>query len=158
MFIPLIAFVSFAAVLVALATQHLFDMQPCAWCTFQRLIYLVIGALAVIAWLRSRVGLRRARLSLLALTMALLSAYGVAVALYQHLVASRTESCSLTLADKVIKAAHLDEFAPWLFKATAYCSEANVPLLGLPYALWSALLFALLTYLALRGSWQSARR
>jgi protein dithiol:quinone oxidoreductase len=157
-FLPLVAVLSFAAVALALVSQHVYQMQPCAWCTLQRLIYLLVGVLAAVAWLRLRGGGRATRLNVLALIAAALSLYGVAVALYQHLVAARSQSCALTLADKVIKGAHLDEVAPWLFKATAYCSEANVPLLGVPYAIWSALLFALLTFLALRAAWRPARR
>ena len=157
-FLPLLAVLSFAAVGLALVSQHVFQMQPCAWCTLQRLIYLLIGALALIAWLRLRGRSRATRLNVLALIAAALSLYGVAVALYQHFVAARSQSCALSLADKLIKGANLDELAPWLFKATAYCSEANVPLFGLPYAIWSALLFVLLTFLALRAAWRPARR
>ncbi len=39
----LIAMLSFGAIGIALVSQHGFDMQPCAWCMLQRLIYLVVG-------------------------------------------------------------------------------------------------------------------
>ncbi|WP_353171997.1 disulfide bond formation protein B, partial [Paracandidimonas soli] len=42
-----IALLCICAVLVALISQHVFDMRPCAWCVFQRLIYLLI---AVLCW------------------------------------------------------------------------------------------------------------
>ena len=38
----------FGAVGIALISQHAFDMPPCAWCVMQRLIYLVIGVVALV--------------------------------------------------------------------------------------------------------------
>src|SRR5690606_6905132 len=40
---------SWGGVVIALVLQHGFDMQPCAWCTVQRGIYLIVGALALLA-------------------------------------------------------------------------------------------------------------
>jgi disulfide bond formation protein DsbB len=31
-----------------------------------------------------------------------------------------------------------------MFEATARCDEANLPMLGVPYAIWSAVLFLLI--------------
>ena len=39
---------SFGAVGAALVSQHVFDMQPCPWCVLQRLIFVAIGAFAVL--------------------------------------------------------------------------------------------------------------
>jgi len=44
-----IAIASLAAVGAALVAQHRFDMQPCPWCTLQRLIFLIVMMAAVIA-------------------------------------------------------------------------------------------------------------
>ena len=130
------AVLALAGVGVALVSQHLFDMQPCAWCTFQRLLFLVFAVFALI-------GVRAAA------ALALLTALaGIGAALWQHFVASASQSCAMTLADRIIKGGRFDEFAPWLFKATAFCDEANIPLAGIPYALWSAALFALLAGLS----------
>ena len=41
-------------------------------------------------------------------------------------------------------ALHLHELAPWMFVAYASCDRANVPLLGIPFAIWSATLYVLL--------------
>lgn len=162
-FMPLAALLSFAAVGVALISQHRFEMHPCAWCTLQRLIYLCVGGLALAASLNSlkssahRSGRGAPRFSMLAALCALLSALGVTAALYQHLVAAKSESCAMTLADKIIKTPQLDLLAPWMFKATAFCHEANVDLFHLPYAIWSVLLFGLLLFLSLRATWRAAR-
>jgi protein dithiol:quinone oxidoreductase len=142
----------FAVVGLALVLQHGFSMKPCAWCTFQRLLYLVLGVLLLIA---SRVVMaRNPNLKTgvaLALVAELIAAGGLWAALHQHFVASASASCDLTLADRVIMAVDLDKLLPWLFKASAACDQANMPLLGLPFALWSALAFGLLMLIALLG-------
>ncbi len=132
------------SVVIALVSQHWLDMQPCAWCTFQRLIYLGFAAVALAAWSLRRTTAGR----LLALLAAMVAAGGLAAALWQQFVASQSQSCAMTLADKAIKGPGLDQLMPWLFKATAFCDEANIPLLGVPYAIWSAALFALLLVIA----------
>ena len=40
-----IASISLLAVLIALVSQHVYDMQPCAWCVAQRMLYLLIAAI-----------------------------------------------------------------------------------------------------------------
>lgn len=155
---PVVAILAIGSVGVALVSQHVFDMQPCAWCTFQRLIYLLIGGVALVATWRQVSGRgQRRRVSVLALTSVILALIGLASALYQHFVAARSDSCAVTLADKIIRGLGLDSLAPWLFKATAFCHEANIDLWRVPYALWSALLFALLLFLGLRASWRPSR-
>lgn len=141
-----------AGVGIALVSQHLFDMQPCAWCTFQRLLFLVFAVFAlagcVAAGDRAEGGGGGSAGRGLAALALLTALAGIGAALWQHFVASASQSCALTLADRIIKGGRLDELAPWLFKATAFCDEANVPLAGIPYALWSAALFALLAGLS----------
>lgn len=135
-----VAILSFGAVAIAVILQFGFGMQPCAWCVFQRLIYLVVGVLALVAW-----GLNRGPVAKgVSWLVSLICIAGVVTALYQQFVAAKSQSCSLTLADRVIKGPGLDQLAPWLFQATAFCDEANVPLLKVPFAIWSAVLFAVL--------------
>ena len=40
---------SWGSVGVALFTQHVLGMQPCPWCIAQRVLYLLCGALAILA-------------------------------------------------------------------------------------------------------------
>ncbi len=132
-----IAALCFAAVGAALVSQHGFDMQPCPWCVLQRLIFIVIGCVALVglAW-RSVLGQRMLPLVLLTLCGA-----GMAAALWQHFVAAASNSCNLTLADRIVSGLGLDALLPDVFQATATCADAAVNLLGVPYAFWSLALF-----------------
>lgn len=134
--LALVALACFSSVGLALLSQYRFDMQPCPWCTLQRLIFLVIGALALLALLLRR-GARRAVAGL----AVLLAACGVAAALWQQFVAAASDSCALTFADRLMQALGLFELAPSVFAPMASCAEAAVDLLGVPYAFWSLALF-----------------
>jgi disulfide bond formation protein DsbB len=127
------AIVGVGAVGSALVTQHVFGMQPCAWCVLQRLIFLGIAAAAVLGLLwRSPLGRRvGAGLALL------LAASGVAAALWQHFVAASSASCDLSLAERIVGATGLDGRFPDVFMAMASCADAAAKLLGLPYEFWS---------------------
>ncbi|MGE3862159.1 MAG: disulfide bond formation protein B [Burkholderiaceae bacterium] len=142
-----IALLSFGAVGLAVLLQFVFDMQPCAWCVFQRLLFLLVGALALLGWTVSRAAAARRVLAGLALLAAL---GGLWAALHQQFVAAQSQSCAFTFADRVMMKSGLDESLPWLFQATASCADANAPLLGLPFAYWSAALFVLLALMAAR--------
>jgi disulfide bond formation protein DsbB len=140
-----IAAAALGAVALALVTQHAFDMQPCPWCVLQRLVFVAIGAVALIglAW-RSALGQR-----LLPLLLLLLCAAGITAALWQHFVAAASSSCNLTLADRIVSGLQLDALLPSVFQATASCADAAVDLLGLPYEFWSLGLFVLIEIAAL---------
>jgi protein dithiol:quinone oxidoreductase len=144
-----IALACFAALAGALIAQHGFNVKPCPWCVMQRGIFLLIGATAALGWLlKSSSALRRIAFAL----VALLALAGLASAYYQHDVASKLASCDMTLADRVITALGLEELWPPVFMVTASCAEAAAyRLLGLPYEIWSALLFAALLVAGLLG-------
>ncbi|KNZ30711.1 MAG: hypothetical protein AD742_21135 [Methylibium sp. NZG] len=133
-----------AAVGAALVAQHAFDMQPCPWCILQRVIFLVIAVLALVAVAWSSRGAR----AVLGVASLLLALSGVAAAWWQHAVAAKSASCNLTLADKVITALQLDSLLPPLFGVTANCADAAIKVLGVPFEFWSLALFALLAVVA----------
>ncbi|OYT99491.1 MAG: disulfide bond formation protein B [Burkholderiales bacterium PBB1] len=135
-----------AAVGIALVSQHVFDMQPCPWCILQRLIYLAIAALCLIG---AAVSAGLVRQGIGALTL-LLAISGGASALYQELVASKSASCNLTFADKIISALGLDGAFPPLLQVTANCSDAAVSVLGVSYAYWSLALFVAMASASMR--------
>lgn len=137
----LIALASLGAVAIALVSQHIFDMRPCAWCVFQRLIFLAIALVAGLASLGHPHGiLQRAG----GLATLLLGLGGVISAWYQYSVAAQMFSCDRTFADRFMVESGLDAGLPWLFGIYATCMDARVNLFGVEYALWGLGLFALL--------------
>lgn len=146
-----IAALALAAVALALVSQHAFDMQPCPWCVLQRLIFLAIAAVALLGvWWRTRAGRMSA-----AIGVDLLAACGIAAALWQHFVAAASESCNLTLADKIVSGSGLDRLAPDVFVARASCADAATNLIGVPYEFWSLALFVLLGSAAILAGFRS---
>lgn len=138
-----IAALCFGAVGVALVSQYGFDMRPCPWCTLQRLIYILIGVLAVAGAVFPSVTVRR----ILAGGATMLAVLGAASALWQHFVAAPSgDTCSQSLAEKLLIDLGLMELLPEVFEPTATCAEAAVDLFGVPYALWSLGLFVLLAF------------
>jgi disulfide bond formation protein DsbB len=132
-----VAALGVGAVAAALFTQYRLDMQPCAWCVLQRLVFLGISDAALLGLLwRTPLGRRVSALAVLALATA-----GAAAALWQHFVAASSVSCDLTLADRIVAATGLDGWLPEVFMATASCADAAVDLIGLPYEFWSLGLF-----------------
>jgi protein dithiol:quinone oxidoreductase len=135
-----IALASLAAVALAVFTQLRFDMRPCPWCVLQRAIFVAIALAALLGLALRRLG---------AALVLLLAAAGMAAALWQHFVAAKSDSCRLTLADRIMSGLQLDRLWPQVFQAQATCADASVPLLGVPYEFWSLALFAALAAAAL---------
>ncbi len=140
--LAIIGVISLGAVGLAAIAQYAFDMQPCPWCVLQRLIYIVVGVLALLGALLSSMPRR------LAVGLALLGALsGIATALYQQLHAVNEASCDLSMAERLINWLQLDRLVPQLFIAYASCADAAVSVLGIPFAVWSCLLFVILALL-----------
>ena len=138
----IIGLVSLGAVGVALLAQYAFGMEPCPWCVLQRLIYIVVGVLALLG--AALPGIARRLVVGLAFLVAL---SGVATALYQQLHAVNEQSCDLSMAERFIAWLQLDQLLPQLFVAYASCADAAVSVLGIPFAVWSCILFAILALL-----------
>lgn len=140
-----IALASLASVVAALVSQHVYGMEPCPWCVLQRLIFVVIAIVAAVGifW-RSPAGRWTIGLG----TMALADA-GIAAALWQHFVAAKSESCNLTLADRIVSGLKLDTLLPDVFSPRANCADAAVDLLGVPYEFWSLALYLMISLAAI---------
>ena len=153
--LTIIGLLAFGAVGLAALAQYAFDMQPCPWCVLQRLIYIVVGVLALLGAVLSSTPRR------IAIGLALLVALsGIASALWQQLRAVNENSCDLSLAERIITALHLDSLVPQLFIAYASCADAAVSVLHIPFAVWSCAMYAILSLLllwTLRATLQSSR-
>lgn len=140
-----LAALSVAALIAALVSQHRFDMQPCPWCVLQRLLFVAIALACALGLLwRGPPG----RVVGAALAMLFADA-GAAAALWQHFVASKSASCDLTLADRIVSGLALDRLLPDVFAVRGNCADAAVDLLGVPYEFWSLALFAVIGAAAL---------
>ncbi|MDP3224520.1 MAG: disulfide bond formation protein B [Rubrivivax sp.] len=131
------AVVSLGAVGAALVSQHVYDMQPCPWCVLQRVVFVAIAIVALLG-LVLRAAFPR---QVAAIAILLLSAGGVAAALWQHFVAASSTSCKLTLADRIVGGLGLDSRWPEVFAAYASCADAAVKLAGVSYEFYSLVLF-----------------
>lgn len=141
----LIALLCMAAVGAALISQHAFDMPPCAWCVFQRLLFLGI---AVIAWLGALGGRFCTVTPRVAGALAAIGAAGGVVAgWYQHTVAAQMFSCDRTFADHFMGYSGLEAGIPWLFGIYATCMDAQVKLFGVEYVFWAIALFVIVAIL-----------
>lgn len=143
-----------AALAAALVSQHVFEMQPCPWCVLQRLVFVLIGLVALAGALATRPAFWRASAAL----SGLFALAGIATALWHHFVATSSVSCDLTLADRIMSATGLDMALPQVFAAFASCADAKARLLGVPYEFWSLGLYALLAAVAALVWRQAARR
>lgn len=144
-----IAILSLGALAIALVSQHIFDLRPCAWCVLQRLVLVVVFLLSVIGYLAAR-GQQSAIITLSRLALLISAWAGVLAAGYQHFVAAKLFSCDMSLADKLMTGSGLEAALPWLFGIYATCSDASINVLGIPYAIWAMLLFLLITLIAVR--------
>lgn len=134
-----VAVLSFLALAAALVSQHLFDMQPCAWCVLQRIALVVVGGLGAGAAFAGRRSTRATRV--IAGGGGIAASAGAVAAWYQYTVAANLESCDRTLADVLVAGSGLDYLLPWLFGVYASCADARVHLLGIEYAVWGLLIF-----------------
>jgi len=136
-----------AAVCLALVTQHIFGMQPCAWCVLQRLIFVVISLAALLGLAGQLLRLALIRIAGVAL-MGLLALGGISAALWQHFVASSSTSCNLSLADRIVSGIGADALWPEVFAAYASCADAAARLLDVPYEFYSLTIFVMLAALS----------
>jgi len=141
----LISLLCLLAVSIALISQHYFNMQPCAWCVTQRLIYIFIALVSAVlaTW-----SFRRTLASVGSAIIVGFSFTGIAAAWYQENFAAKNFSCAQSFADQLIVKSGLDEALPWLFGIFASCADARITLFGVEYATWSLLLFSLIGSLA----------
>lgn len=129
----------FGLVAFGLALQEAYRLAPCPLCIFQRLLYLLIGGLAVAGFLLPAAGL------LWTGVIVALALFGAGVAIYQtwmQLFPNLAPECSFTdpnLIERLVD--WLGMQMPSLFLATGFCTSIDWTFLGLSMANWSVLIF-----------------
>jgi len=130
----------FGLVAVGMELQHLLRLAPCPLCIFQRLLYLVIGLVALAGVLLPGVRL------LWSVLIAALASGGVAVAGYQTWMQAfphLANECSYSDPNAIERLVDwLGMQWPSLFLATGFCTSREWEFLGLSMANWSLLVFA----------------
>jgi disulfide bond formation protein DsbB len=117
------------------------DLHPCHLCIFQRLLFMKLAVLGLLAFLLPGGWGRLAGL----LTLPL-SALGIGVAAYQSWLQAQPPggiSCvggEPGLIERLVE--WLGQLMPELFLATGFCEEEELSILGLSLAHWALLSFA----------------
>ncbi|PKO34552.1 MAG: disulfide bond formation protein B [Betaproteobacteria bacterium HGW-Betaproteobacteria-7] len=138
----------FGLVAFGMALQEMLRLSPCPLCIFQRLLYLLVGVLAVAGFI-----LPMAR-RLWVGVIGLLALLGASVAAYQswmQFFPDPANECSFTdpnLIERIVD--WLGMQMPSLFLATGFCSSKEWVFLGLSMANWSVAIFlGIAAYVAL---------
>ncbi len=136
----LLALAAFGLVGGGLVIQEVYRIAPCPLCIFQRLLYAVIGVVALAG------ALVPAASRFWGTLMVLIGVGGLGAAGYQTWLQAFPElarECSYTDPDLV------ERFVDWLgmqwpslFLATGFCSSRDWVFLGLSLANWSVVMFA----------------
>lgn len=125
----------------SLILTALMDLHPCSLCIFQRLLFMVIGLLALLAaWLAPRSAALAPGLLVL-----VCAAAGIAMSAYQVWLQAQppfTATCGGGILDQVdVLVVWLGDRVPLLFLATGLCEESGPPILGLNLAQWALIGF-----------------
>ncbi len=142
-----------AVALVSLVLTAWLALDPCHLCIFQRLLFMLVAALGLLAAL-TRGLVQRLAGGLLALA----AAAGAASAAYQSWLQEQpSDSISCIggqpgLIERLVE--WLGQQVPALFLATGFCEEKELLILGLSLANWALLCFLL----TLAAAWWALRR
>ncbi len=137
----LIPILSLCSLILALISQHLFGMEPCAWCVFQRLIFMFIFVFSLI-------GLIKIYVRVSSILVFFTSISGISVATYHFFIANNSTDCAISFAEKFMQFTKLNIILPQVFESYALCSESNVKILGVPYVILSMIMFILIAFFA----------
>lgn len=148
-----------SAVLVAgsLVLSSWLDLHPCHLCIFQRLLFLLIAAVALAAAVLARPLANAVAGALVAVP----AAVGLGVAIYQswlQLQPPDAVSCvggQPGVIERLVE--WLGQMAPAFFLATGFCEEEELIILGLSLANWAAVSFAAVLLAAARALWSRRR-
>ncbi len=137
----LVAAGAFALAAGSLLLTAWLDLHPCHLCIFQRLLYMLLAVLGLIAAWRAGT-----RLGMLAGGLVLAgAAAGAATAAYQSWLQTQPAGSISCMAGEPGLIERLVEWLgqqwPALFLATGFCEDTELVLLGLSLANWSLIFF-----------------
>ena len=133
------------------------NLHPCHLCIFQRLLYMLLAALGLLAFFLKG-GWRRFA-GMLTLPVSIGGMFVAARQSWLQMQPSGSQSCVAGQPGMIERLVEwLGERAPELFLATGFCEDEELMILGLSLANWSLLCFAaclLLALTALRGDYRA---
>ena len=138
------AALSLGSVVAASVIQGAWGLSPCTMCILQRYAFLALGAFSLMATcIPEKVGLlARACMSLLALV-------GLAASMkIQWALWTPSESCGRDALANLLNDLPTAQQWPAVFEATGLCGDKVPPVLGVPFHVWSLMLFAGLLVMA----------
>jgi len=148
-----LALVASGLLVAGLILGEIFQLDPCYLCNFQRLIYIVIALLSLVACL---INLWPRCWGLLVGLVALWGAASAAEQSWMQYVPDQVTECGLrdpTLIEIIVN--WLSAKWPAMFMVTGFCKVNDWVFLGLSLANWSVLCFIALASVAF---WQAFRR
>jgi len=134
---------------VGLYLEHVVGLEPCPLCVMQRIFFILVGVVALIAGIQAP-GKRGRRIY--GVVLLLLAAAGAATAgrqVYLQTVPAEELAACLPSLDYMMQALPFQEIIRLVLHGTADCAEVNWTLFGLSIPEWSLLAFVLLMALSL---------
>ncbi len=133
-----------AALGVALYLQHVTHLDPCPWCVVQRILFVLIGLIALAGALHRP---RAFGLTAYAIVIGLLSMSGIAAATYHINLQSnpaRAAQCAGSIVERLLDLSGLGNMIPPLFQYDGPCTLKPWSMLGLSIPEWSLVGFVLI--------------
>ena len=142
-----LAAASLGLLVSALTLGEWLRLQPCYWCNFQRLVYLLLCAVGLCGVLLPD---RAKILSVLSGVVSLGGVYGAAKQSWMQYAPQEAVECGFgdpTLVERLID--WLGGLWPTMFMVTGLCKEKDWVFLGLSLANWSGICFLALFLVSL---------
>ena len=140
----------------ALFAEHVLGLEACPLCIFQRMAFIGVGVVFLVAGLHSPAGAMAKFYGVLGLAVATVGAVIAGRHVYiQNLPADQVPACGPGL-DYVMDAFPLLEALELVFTGSGECAEVNWSFLGLSMPAWALVWFVLLAALAILANWKRA--
>lgn len=140
-----LSFFSLAVVLSAFFFQYYDEVIPCILCIMQRILFLVLGVIALIAGVHNTQ--RRVGAFFYSTCLFLVSALGIGISLrhlwLQYVPASQRPLCAPSL-DFIFSTLPPSDIILLFFAGSGDCGEVTWELLGLSMAAWSLMAFCVI--------------
>lgn len=129
------------ALIIALVSQHIYNMLPCPWCILQRFVIILILITSLLS-IKNNNQINK-------ILIFIYSSIGFLLGAYQYFIVADSSTCFLSVAQKIINFSMLGDLFPNVFGVWAGCGDKSY-LFNIDYAIWSMLFFILLFLLNIR--------